>query len=299
MIDKNDEGISKGGPSDTAEEVALIRFLESRKPEDERICYDPYAVRFIRPETLAKLQQKPEAGTDLEKQKSTLFRGVANTVVARVRYFDDMVQKAAEDGLEQLVILGAGYDTRAYRMGCLKNVMVFEVDRPNTQELKKAEVADMLGALPNNVTFVPVELESEALGLSLRAGGFDPRKKSMFLMEGLLMYIQPSAVDRILRSIKSGTGEGSVVLFDYVTRIANPDSSVDRQAAQNLLKFIKDANEPMKFSLKEGEIYAYLTERGFRDIVDFGNKDYIERYFKGKNRDRELFGLVSFASARV
>ena len=123
------------GPSNTAEEVALIRIVESKKPESERICYDPLAIRFIGPETL-KLLQNPEMAQEMKKEKDIVFKGVANSIAARVRYFDDFVAESLNDGFKQLVILGAGYDTCAYRMEGIEKVKVFEVDHPNTQPEK-------------------------------------------------------------------------------------------------------------------------------------------------------------------
>jgi len=110
------------GPSKTAETIAMVRVSESRKPEDERICYDPYAIRFISKEVLELTTRNPEKYRAFVAQNERLVPGAGNSIVARVRYFDDVVNSSVGDGLEQLVILGAGYDTRAYRIEGLKNV---------------------------------------------------------------------------------------------------------------------------------------------------------------------------------
>lgn len=100
--------------SKTAEIVALHRALESQKPESERICYDPYAICFISQETL-ELFSDPQKAKALDEKYERLFRGATYSTRARVRFFDDFVKKSIDEELEQLVILGAGYDTRAYR----------------------------------------------------------------------------------------------------------------------------------------------------------------------------------------
>ncbi|WP_095643735.1 SAM-dependent methyltransferase [Methanosarcina spelaei] len=127
--------------SKMAELIALHRVAESRKSESERICYDPYAVYFVDPETLAFAASNPEKTKEMSEYYERLFPGLANSIRARVRYFDDFVKSSLDEGLEQLVILGAGYDTRAYRIEGLKGkVRIFEVDHPDTQSVKVEKI---------------------------------------------------------------------------------------------------------------------------------------------------------------
>lgn len=134
----------------TAEGVALYRLGESIKPEGERICYDPYAIYFINPEILEFVRNNPDkAKADAERYEK-LLPGMVNSGLARVRYFDDFVKNSVDEGLEQLVILGAGYDTRAYRIEGLKKLKVFEVDQPDTQSVKTDTVIFFL--IPFQIT---------------------------------------------------------------------------------------------------------------------------------------------------
>jgi methyltransferase (TIGR00027 family) len=134
----------KKGSSNTAENVAFVRALESLKPEKERICFDPYAASFLRKEYLTIMEM---AACDSSKIP---FPGVHNSLSARVRYFDDFVRNFIEEGLEQLVILGAGYDTRAYRIDELGGkVRVFEIDHPGTQDVKMKKIREIFGSLRN------------------------------------------------------------------------------------------------------------------------------------------------------
>lgn len=111
-----------------AELIANVRAYEASKEEDERICYDPLAVHFINPKMWEVLLEHPEMAADTEA-------GI-NSIVSRVKYFDDFVEKSVNDGLEQLIILGAGFDTRAYRIEGLEEIKIFEVDHPQTQQYK-------------------------------------------------------------------------------------------------------------------------------------------------------------------
>ena len=102
-----------GSSSKTAEGIATLRFHESQRPEGERICYDPYAIYFADPSILEWLANNPEKAKAMQEQGERLFPGLQNSIVARARFFDDFVKSSLDKGLEQLVILGAGYDTRA------------------------------------------------------------------------------------------------------------------------------------------------------------------------------------------
>lgn len=128
------------GPSKMAEMIAVHRFIESSRPQGERICYDPYAAHFVSPEMMRALEETardPSRAKAISEHYERLFPGLTYSIRARVRYFDDFVKKSIDDGLEQLVILGAGYDTRAYRIDGLKGgVKVFEVDHPDTQDVR-------------------------------------------------------------------------------------------------------------------------------------------------------------------
>ena len=133
LIDANKAFMEKAGPGcKTAEGVAIHRFTESQRPEGERICYDPYAVYFLSPEILEFRTRSPDKAKAMQERYEHFLPGLGNSMRARVRYFDDFVRASIDDGLEQLVILGAGYDSRAYRIEGLENIRVFEVDHPGT-----------------------------------------------------------------------------------------------------------------------------------------------------------------------
>lgn len=93
--------------------------------------------------------------------------------------------------------MGAGYDTRAYRVEGLKRIKVFEVDHPNTQNLKTEKIRKIFNSLPDHVVYVPIDLAVEDFGQKLRDAGYDQSKKTLFLMEGLLYYLPQEFVDRI------------------------------------------------------------------------------------------------------
>jgi hypothetical protein len=102
--------------SKTALRAAGSRFEESQRPEGVRICYDPYALHFISKNVLEWAARNPEKMKVIKELSERSLPGFSNSIIARVRYFDDFVKKSMDEDLEQLVILGAGYDTRAYQV---------------------------------------------------------------------------------------------------------------------------------------------------------------------------------------
>lgn len=286
------------GPSKTAETIAMVRIAESRRPEDERICYDPYAIRFISKEVLEFAVCNPEKYKAFVAQNERLVPGAGNSIIARVRYIDDRVHSAIGDGLEQLVILGAGYDTRAYRIDGLKHVRIFEVDHQVTQNIKVEKIKEIFGSLPGHVKYVPVDIGVDDLGRELLERGYDRSLKTLFITEGLFMYLPPGTVDESLSFIAHNSGRNSAIVFDYIPQSV-VDGTCELEAGKNWRKGVMAVGEPFLFGIKDGEIETFLTQRGFSKVRNITSRDYKKAYFFGKNENRVVNSLMSFAYAEV
>jgi methyltransferase (TIGR00027 family) len=287
-----------GPGSKTAMGVLLARFAESRKPEGERICFDPYAIHFVSQDMLKWAAQNPEEMKAMRERHDHLFPGLDNSLVARVRFFDDFVNKSIDESIQQLVILGAGYDSRAYRIEGLRNVMVFEVDHPATQAVKRQNIERIFGSLPDHVIYVSANLEKDEFGQKLLNMGYSRSKKTLFLMEGVLAYLAPSVVDEIFSFIANNSVKNSSVLFDYHSKSVT-DGSSDLEAGRNMWAHVSQMGEPFKFGIEEGTVEAFLKERGFSEVQNVTSEDYRRAYFKGVNDGRELFRELYFAHAVV
>jgi len=282
-----------------AEGIAMQRFAESNKPEDERICYDPYAVHFINPEIVDFGIKHPEEAKTRVQAMENQLPGLSSSIIARVRYFDDILKEAIEDGLEQLVILGAGYDTRAYRIeGLDEKVKVFEVDHPNTQNFKKEKIIEIFGSLPDHVTYVPIDFETQKLDIILFKNGYNKSLKTLFIMEGLIMYIPQKAVDETFNFIVNNSGNGSHIIFDYYPKSVL-DGTTELAVGQNIRNFLIKMEEPLQFGIKEGTIEKFLSSYRFSKVKNVTSEDYKKAYFNGKNENRDVCGLLYFAQAVV
>jgi methyltransferase (TIGR00027 family) len=285
--------------SRTAEIMARYRAAELRFPEEQRICKDPYAIYFVSDE-VKKLLKRPLRLLIIRLWLNWMFPGIHNGVVSRVRYMDDCVVKCLENDLEQLVIIGAGYDTRAYRIeGIAEKVKVFELDHPATQRAKKETLKVIFDSPPGHVTHIPIHLDKDRISEKLSTGGYDPAKKTLFIMEGLLMYLPPRFVDKLFKFIKTTSGAGSWVTFDYLPP-SMIDGTIKVREGKNMIKGVKKWGEPFRFGLKHEDAKAFLSSRGFCNIDTVNAPDLKATYFDGKIRGKvDVSTVFSFAFAEV
>jgi methyltransferase (TIGR00027 family) len=203
-------------PNVGAEQVAAIRAAWSKRPEDERVCYDPLARHFLGPE-LASIIDDPNLTEAAAAAVEESTPGAIGCVGARTRYIDDYLKTCIGGGIEQLVIMGAGYDTRPYRFPELEGkVRVFELDQPATQKAKIEKIKMIFGSTPDHVVYVPIDFEREHMPEKLRASGFARNLKTLFIWEGVTMYITAEAVDATLAFVARNSGESSSIVFNYI-----------------------------------------------------------------------------------
>ena len=280
----------KNQTSLTAAGIAIARAVEGEKPEGERICYDPYARRFAPAGLYAVTAFMVRIGY-------TEWRGpgVMGFLAARERYIDDVLQDFFGKGLQQLVILGAGYDARAYRFDRLKEgVKVFEVDHPATQAHKITRLREIFGEQPPHVTYVPIDFNSQTLEKRLMESGYDPKLKTLFIWQGVTMYLAAEAVDDTLRFVVQHSASGSAIVFDYLYRRVL-DGIQKQSEISNMRRYRFMSGEELTFGIEEGTGEAFLKERGFRRVRDIGAEGLKKAYFTGKNAGRNIasgYGIV-------
>jgi methyltransferase (TIGR00027 family) len=283
----------------SAEIVACMRAIEARKAEDERVCFDPYAKHFLRPsfQRICRNRLLTCIALWVAERKGPGFPG---GVVARTRYIDDLLHSRIEDGIKQLVILGAGYDTRSYRFDALKSIKVFEVDNPDTQCYKISTIEKTFGFRPNHIVYVPVDFNKELLSPRLSEAGFDRTLKTFFIWEGVTMYLTSDAVDEILALVAGNSGPGSSIYFDYMLQSVL-DGRCDLPEAKNVRKgsFRGDGKEAYTFGIEDGTIEDFLSKRGFFQILDMKSEQLKKKYFYGKNQKRKVHALFGYVHAMV
>lgn len=263
----------------TARGVALVRAIETARPESQRIITDPYAKAFVNPLTMA--------ATGLMHRSRLLDLllpvGMIDFAIARERYVYDLMVSEVGTGLDQMVILGAGFDTRAYRVPGIGNLPVYEIDHPATQRAKRAALRGVAEPLPANVRFVPVNFETDTLGVQLTTAGYDEGKRSLFVWQGVTPYLTAAGVDRTLEFVAQHSGVGSRIAFDYFdTDILNGNRSAWMRLMTSMM------GEKLSFGIRSADIEQFLRKRGFANIRNIDGVGLRRLYWTGRDAGRPL-----------
>ena len=172
--------MAKQTVSRTALGVAICRLIEQYQLEKTRLFYDPVAKELVGG-LIKFLMQFTNMRNFTMKQTDAVAKGIYGVQVCRTRYIDEVVQAAMLQGVNQLMILGAGYDTRPYRLPEMEKVKVFEVDLPAVQEDKKKKLQKYLGRLPAYISFIPIDFDTQTLEAVFTGTAFDSAKPAIFI----------------------------------------------------------------------------------------------------------------------
>jgi len=279
--------------SKSAEGVALLRSIEAEKPEGERVCYDPYAQSLI-PGGISNAISKWIITSGIYEKMAP---GAAAFIALRERYIDDFLKDCLDEGLDQVVILGAGFDTRAYRIPGIQKTKVFEVDQPATQKVKLERLKKAIDPLPAQISFVPVDFNTQSLGERLTAAGYDEGSKTLFIWQGVTYFLTPEGVDGTLNFISKHSRPESALIFDYFYNEVLRDPS--RKDVQMLRRASRLSGEQYMFGIDRDQIEPFLTQRGFKDIHNRTLEDLKQLYFTGSDAGRIVPSGIAIVSARV
>ena len=272
--------------SKTADQMALSRAIESLKSEHDRICFDKYAQDFLSTKYSILIRAKIMR-LFIVWVMEHLFLGHNYYVVTRTRYIDDYLSDCIAQGIEQLVIMGAGFDSRPYRFDDLKKIKVFEIDHPATQARKKEKVKRIYGSLPAHVVFVDVDFGREKMETKIASSGYDNNLKTLFIWEGTTPYITLEALDKTLAFVSSNSGPGSSIIFDYILKSV-VDGKCRFEGAMNEFRYMARTSEPLISGLEEDKIVSFLHDRGFHNVKDVG-ADFLKKlYFSNKYPYRRI-----------
>jgi methyltransferase (TIGR00027 family) len=236
--------------------------------EGGRIFSDPLAVRIVGESADAIAR---DADQNASRRRMRIF------IAVRTRFAEDALAAAVDLGVRQLVVLGAGLDTYAYRGSMRDRLRIFEVDHPATQEWKRQCLTDAAIPLPAGLTFAPVDFERQSLAEGLTAAGFDPAQPTFFTWLGVIPYLTEEAIWSTLGFIAS-LPKGAHVVFDY----ADPPESLapearefhDARAAR-----VAELGEAWRTYFEPEQLHAKLIDLGFTEIEDLGPPQFAARYF--------------------
>ena len=254
----------------TALGTAFFRALSCYENDDKIKGHDDLAKLFLSTEIREKLNDKAYRYITSQSIKKTTYA----YIIARTDYFDELFASALKNHIPQIVNLGTGYDSRAYRYKCLMNsTKIFEVDSSSTQ-IKKIHILNQNIIDHSHVTFVPIDFERDDLEQMLLKSGFDKRQKSLFILEGVTPYLTFEAFCSMLNSIKSISHHEDILAFDYINCKPNK-------------KLILNEGEIIQFGMIKEEMTSFINNQGFSVLENLVPFEIESRYLFCSNG--ELF----------
>ncbi len=257
-------------PSRTAWAAAAHRAVH-QVLEQGRIFTDPLALAILGADAEAAVR---EAQARPSRRRMRIF------IAARSCFAENAVAAAFERGVRQLVVLGAGLDTYAYRSTFRDRLSIFEVDHPATQAWKRQRLRDAGIPIPNSLTFAPVDFEHQTLAQGLAAAGFDASQQTFFTWLGVVPYLTQETVWTTLGFIASPPN-GAHVVFDY----SDPPDTLPakwRDSHQRRAARVAELGEAWLSYFEADELHAKLAALGFTEIEDLGPPQIAARHFPNR-----------------
>ena len=288
----------------TAQGVAKQRLIESLAKPDRRIIYDPYAKNFVLGANIIKLM-----GHRLSVWLGNkIIPGMHEHLISRTRHIDDLIAKSTFANIEQYVILGAGYDSRAHRLKLPSKLKIFEVDQSEVQELKRLRLPDNM---PNreSITYVDIDFNHQSLKEQLINVGFDQNKSTIFTLEGVSQYISRESLDATLKEVADlNPNSNSKIFISYVNKLLKEDSkacfgkgySKPEKAVSFITNSAAKMGEPWISFYSAEEIESILSQNNFTLIENKTLADLNSKYFTPVGRtipENHIFKLEHFVIA--
>lgn len=261
----------------TAQVCATQRAAETLQPPDTRLLDDPYSRYFVRDPAMRAVLTHPLAARAFIGMQELMVPGLQAFTVLRVRYVDDVYRAAINDGIDQLVLLGAGFDTTSLRWGGAA-VTIFEVDAPSTLKDKRA-VSEHL--LPNGddrqVIWVPCDFEHDALRERLASSGFDPTRPSVIAWIGVSLYLTRDALATTLADLAVLCAPGSRLIVDYIDADV-VTGEIRCKGARRAARAVALRGEPYRTGFTWTDADALLVAHGFECREQARTPALLQRY---------------------
>ena len=276
-----------------------MRALEMYYPREERLLEDTYAVKLL-PWWYGlsmNIMKNPRLRDRIIGKREKQFPGMLGGFLCRTVYIDDVLKGSIKNGVKTVVNLGAGFDTRPLRIPEAERIRFFEVDEPGIQEEKKKKLIKIDETLPPNVTFVPMDFNTQSLEAELTAAGFSDEVQILFIWEGVTQYITREAAENTLRFIGT-TPKGSRVVFTYVPQGFLDDPSTDPTVIKIMDRVRKQGIKWVSGFYPE-KVSEDLARFNLKLIEDMGAKEHLERYITPAGRNLRVWDIEHCVLAEV
>jgi len=263
-----------GNRSRTSDWVAGLRALYTEAPPELAVVDDAVALRLLPASlalTLRGASVLPFGTRVMHRAIGSFTRGLSYGIPLRTAAIDEAIRESTALGIRQLVLLGAGLDARAWRMPELAETIVFEVDHPDTQTYKRERTGE-LSPLASEVRFCAIDFERETIGDVLSARGFDASARSVWVWEGVTMYLSPEIIEATVEAVADLAAPDSRLIVTYLPEnYGRPWMRVVATTAGRVI------GEPLKSTHDPAEFAARLASHGFVVETDSSAIEWADR----------------------
>nr|WP_260402230.1 class I SAM-dependent methyltransferase [Flavobacterium notoginsengisoli] len=267
--------------SRTAQYMAFFRALETQRKD--RLFVDPYAIHFIdsKLRLATRLYKYSVVAKYINNTIQEKIPGALSSGIARTKYIDDLLKNAISKGVKQVIILGAGFDTRAVRLDFLKAIPVIEIDHPNTSNFKAQVYKNRIGEIPTNIRFLQIDFNKQDLDQLALENNLDFSKPTAIIWEGVTNYLTEDAVKNTFSFI-SKFASNSHIIFTYVHKniLRNPASFL---GGKKLLEDLENLEEHWTFGFLPEELPNYLNQFDIALLEDLGANEYREKFLPNRS----------------
>jgi methyltransferase (TIGR00027 family) len=269
--------------SRTAVGPASVVAVEQYYSQEQRLVQDELAYQFLPPgvKLIVRLARWRPARQLLINLSEKSAPGIWGSQLCRKRYIDDKL-RATIDEIEAVVILGAGLDTRAYRIAELAKLPVFEVDLPENSAYKRARLHNLYGEVPHTVQLVPIDFERQDLETAMAGHGYHSQRRTFFVWEGVTQYLTEAAVRQTFDFL-ARAAYGSRLVFTYVRQ--DFLDGVNLYGAASLYRRFRVKQQLWHFGLLPEQVASFLDAYGWRELEHMGSREFLARYIRPSRRD--------------
>jgi methyltransferase (TIGR00027 family) len=286
--------------SETAIFAALYRAVANKEFKSEGFGSD-YLAEYFLPSRYRFLIKFKKIRASVKNKSNKLTPGMYEYMLARTVFFDNVFIDALNQNIPQIVLLGAGYDTRAYRFAKLNTATkIIELDIATTQKRKKKCLKKAQIDFPKHVTLVPIDFNKESLKNVLEKAGYENNEKTLIIWEGVSYYLEPESVDATLEFVNNSSHNESVIAFDYAISISEENIN-NYYGVKEFAKTWKKhrSGELFRFAIDEGKIESFLEQRGLKIVNHLDNKEIEKTFLLNENGSfiGQINGLFRFVTA--
>ncbi len=277
------------------EVATAIRATEMFHPEAKRIYDARFDYAVLHP--LTRVLLLPGLRNLIVGALEKWAMGTPGMLLCRTRFIDDALVAALRAGAEQVVSFGAGFDTRAYRIPGVERTRFYELDLPEPQRYKRRRLEKYLGAVPDHVTFVPIDFDRQELAVEMAAAGFQESRRTFFIWEGVTQYITAESVDETLEFV-GRSAAGSRIAFTYIHG-GILDGSTRSDVDQRIMSRVARRGMAWVFGMNPDKVEDWLDERGFSLADRADAAEYLARYAAPVGRRLAIYEGERMALAEV